>query len=84
MTFVGTPESLEEETIGYYFKHGYTYPEIIDFLSTKNINMGIRTLKRRIKDLNLSRKKMKISEEELRSTTTNTVLEKKNSRNRKI
>ena len=59
------PKSIEEETIVHYFKHGYTYSELIDFLSAKNIVMSIRTLKRRIKNLQLSRKKMNVNEEEL-------------------
>ena len=64
------PKSIEEETIVHYFKHGHTYSEIIDFLSAQNIVMSIRTLKRRIKNLQLSRKKMNVNEEELRSTIT--------------
>ena len=47
----------DEEKIEYLFYKGYTYEEIVGLLSVDfGIQMSLSTLKRKLKDMNLSRK----------------------------
>ena len=49
--------SEEESIISYYFSRGYTYEVITEFLAKfHGIMMCVRTLKNRLKQLNLRRK----------------------------
>ena len=46
----------ENDLISYYFRSGYTYLEICEFLKLHDISMSLSSLKRRLKDLGLTRK----------------------------
>lgn len=52
------PETTtEDELIFKYFTEGHSYEVIIDFLATKhNISISLSTLKRRLKDVSLTRR----------------------------
>ena len=64
----GAQLSCETQALKYYFKQGYEYNVIIDFLSKfHGISMCISTLKSRLKMLGLSRKSMVFNEEEVRA-----------------
>ena len=50
-------EASEEDLIRDYFRNGHSYEVIRDFLETKHgMVMSLKTLKRRLKQLNLSRR----------------------------
>jgi len=57
----------EEEIIEYYFRRGFQYSTILCFLTRKhNINMSLRTLKRRLSALNLKKRDDNINLGQLR------------------
>jgi hypothetical protein len=54
---IGEEQFDEEDIIQYYFFRGYNYEEIRRFLQKNHaIEMGIRTLKRRVKSYGLRRR----------------------------
>ena len=62
--------SLEREIIQNYFYSGYSYEIITELLKQlHNINMSVRTLKRRLKDYGLRRNQNEVNEDELRNIT---------------
>ena len=59
----------EKELISYYFRKGYEYKTIALFLKLQdNIEMSIRTLKRRLQSFSLQRTAYNITEESLKQT----------------
>ena len=68
------PTSTEEEFIGKFFKEGYGYDEILHHLSSNNIVISLRTLKRRLKNLGLTRNDRAVSQDFLRNTIENEIL----------
>ena len=50
-----------------YFHRGYQYNNIVDLLKTQGKSMTLRTLKRKLQDLGLSRRGAKMNEQTLRS-----------------
>lgn len=64
----GAQLSCETTAIKHYFKQGYEYNVIIEFLSKfHGISMSLRTLKNRLKMLGLTRKCTVFNEQELRA-----------------
>lgn len=64
----GTRLSREAAALKYYFKQGYEYDVILEFLSKfHGISMCLRTLKNRLKMLGLCRKSMDFNEQEVRA-----------------
>ena len=60
--------SSETQALKYYFKQGYEYKVIIDFLAKfHGISMCLSTLKNRLKRLGLSRKSVVFNEDEVRA-----------------
>ena len=63
----GTELCHETIAIKYYFKQGYEYNTIVEFLCKfHGISMCVRTLKNRLKMLGLGRKSMDFNEQEVR------------------
>ena len=63
----GTELCHETIAIKYYFKQGYEYNTIVEFLfKFHGISMCVRTLKNRLKMLGLGRKSMDFNEQEVR------------------
>ena len=61
------PNCLEDELVGKHFKDGYSYKEILQILASHQIQISMRTLKRRIKRLGLSRRKTDFDRNALRA-----------------
>ena len=58
---------IKKEIISYYFKKGYKYTTIVSFLRLHhNIEISIRTLKRRLQTYGLQRKICNITEDSLK------------------
>ena len=60
-------ESTVNDSIKDLFHRGYPYNEIVGMLAKQGVFMHIRTLKRKLKDLGLSRRGCMVDEETLRS-----------------